>query len=507
MKLTRFSRRGFSSLMATLFVALFAVLAISYMALSNINVQMSRNHRDMNAALSAAESGLEYLHNLMNYYVVTYGIRTFQQEVTEDDAYALFDDLHDFMQVELNGSPMLEGSIVGSPAEIYENGRTGQQIVIPNLMFANNERARFSLQIRQFFDNPMTLEAISMGTMAGISRRITIQYALVKDKRFLEFSVVSKSPVNITDNSLVGTGIYTDWQNPEIAPPVTLAGVSTIDGNISTVLNPEDFDGLGYTLEDVNQGTYGDIHYGEAEVDMPTADDFDTSMYAKETSVLSSGHTYNQKEYYPHAPGSYTTPLPMSVELNRTVYENITIDEKRSIAGNALFKNCVFEGVFYIGTTDGIGTNNVRFENCTFNGPIVTGVPPKFGPEDWKKNALYFTGDCVFNNTTMEEATILAPNYNVDIGNGTGTSTLTGLVLGGVVDVGGDATVDGTIVSMADPLELGEYAGMIDTTIGTSDQGTHNIGVTPSPDRLLPMGISMKILIIRDGNSFVELDN
>ena len=327
MKPTRFSRRGFSSLMATLFVALFAVLAISYMALSNINVQMSRNHRDMNAALSAAESGLEYLHNLMNYYVATYGIRTFQQEVTEDDAYALFNDLHDFIQVELNASPMLEGSSVGSPVEIYENARNGQQIVIPNLMFANKDRSRFSLQIRQFFDDPMTLEAISIGTMEGISRRITIQYALVKDKRFLEFSVVSKSPVNITDNSLVGTGIYTDWQNPEIAPPVTLAGVSTIDGNISTVLNPEDFDGLGYTLEDVNQGTYGDIHYGEAEVDMPTADDFDTSMYADETSVLNSGHTYTQKEYYPHAPGSYTTPLPMSVELNRTVHENKVISD------------------------------------------------------------------------------------------------------------------------------------------------------------------------------------
>jgi hypothetical protein len=507
MKSNRISRRGFSSLMATIFVALFAVLAISFVALSNINVQMARNHRDVNSALSAAESGLEYLHNLMFYYVDTYGIRTFSQQVTEDDAYALFEDLHDFLQVELNGSTMLEGAVVGTVTNFAEGSRTGHQIVVPNVTFADGERGRFSIQIRQYFDDPMTLEAISIGTMGGLDRRILIQYDLVKDKRLLEFSVVSKSPVNITDNSLVGTGIYTDWRNPEIAPPVTLSGVSTIDGDISTVLDPEDFEGLGYTMEDVAQGAYDEIQYGEAQVDMPTAEDFDTSMYSKECSVLSSGHTYNVKEYYPHAPGSYTTPLPNSVELNRTVYENMVISEKRAISGNALFINCVFDGTFYIGTTDGIGTNNVRFENCTFNGPIVTGVPPKFGPEDWKKNALYFTGDCVFNNTSMEEATILAPNYNVDIGNGTGTSTLTGLVLGGVVDIGGDATVDGTIVSMADPLELGAYAGMLDTTIGTSDEGTHNLGLTPSPDRLLPMGISMKILIVRDGNSFVELEN
>ena len=507
MKTKRFSRRGFSSLMSTIFVALFAVLSISFISLSNINVQMSRNHRDVNASLSAAESGLEYLHNLMNYYVATYGIRTFEQQVTEDDAYELFDDLYDFLRVELDGSPMLEGESVGEVVTFSEDGRAGHQIVIPNITFAGGQRARFSIQIRQYSDDPMKLEAVSIGTMGGHHRRILIQYDLVKDKRFLEFSVVSKSPVNITDNSMVGTGIYTDWRNPEIAPPVTLAGVSTLDGDISTVLNPEDFEGLGYTLEDVNQGSYDEIQYGEAEVDMPTADDFDTSMYADMTSNLNSGHTYTQKEYYPHAPGSYTTPLPNSIELNRTVWENTVIEGKRAISGNGLFKNCVFEGIFYIGTTTGIGTNNVRFENCTFNGPVITGVPPKFGPEDWKKNALYFTGDCVFNNTTMAEATILAPNYNVDIGNGTGTSTLTGLVLGGVVDVGGDATIDGTIVSMADPLELGEYAGMLDTTIGTSDAGTHNIGVTPKPENLLPMGISMKILIIRDGNSFIELTN
>ena len=160
---------------------------------------------------------------------------------------------------------------------------------------------------------------------------------------------------------------------------------------------------------------------------------------------------------------------------------------------------------FYVGTTTGIGTNNVRFDNCTFNGPIITGVPPKFGVEDWKKNALYFTGDTSFNNTVMAEVTILAPNYNVDIGNGTGDSTITGLVLGGVVDVRGDATIDGTIVSMADPLELGDLAGMLDTTVGISAQGGHNIDITPKPENMLPMGINTKILLVRDGNSYVEL--
>ena len=50
-----------------------------------------------------------------------------------------------------------------------------------------------------------------------------------------------------------------------------------------------------------------------------------------------------------------------------------------------------------------------------------------------------------------------------------------------------------------------ELAGMLDTTVGISDGGGHTININPSPDRMLPMGISSKILMIRDGNSYVEL--
>lgn len=238
---------------------------------------------------------------------------------------------------------------------------------------------------------------------------------------------------------------------------------------------------------------------------MPTALDFNTFMYFNETTTLASGLKSGKvPEYFPHAPGSYTTPVPNSTELNRTVYENMVIADKRAISGDALFRNCTFEGIFYVGNPSGIGTNNVRFENCTFNGPVITGVPPKFGTEDWKKNCLYFTGDTVFNNTVMGETTILAPNYNVDIGNATGDSAITGIILGGVVDVRGDATINGTIVSMADPLELGAMAGMLDTSIGISDAGGHTITINPSPENLLPVGMASKIIFVRDGNSYVE---
>ncbi|MCK4628729.1 MAG: hypothetical protein KAT56_06970, partial [Sedimentisphaerales bacterium] len=394
---------------------------------------------------------------------------------------------------------------IGEPVTFSNDGRTGLEVAIPFIGFPSDNLAGFTLTIRQYNDDPQTLNIISTGTMAGVSRKVSINYSMTKDTQMLQFAVASKSPIEITDNTTIGTGVYSDWENTAIAPPVTLASISTIDGSVNTVSSSDDFTDAGYALEDKLQGTYEDINYDQPKIEIPSASDFDTSMYAKDVSVLSAGHTTNTKEYFPHAPGNYEQPIVGSIELNRTVYDGVTISDKRAISGNALFRNCIFEGIFYIGTTTGIGTNNVRFEDCTFNGPIITGVPPKFGPEDWKKNVLYFTGGSTFNNSIMEEATILAPNYNVDIGNTSSESAITGIILGGVVDIRGTATIDGSIISMADPMELGNQAYLLDTNIGISEEGNHTINISPSPDRMLPIGIKTKVLMTRDGDTYIEL--
>jgi hypothetical protein len=504
MKFRRHSSGGSTSILAVFFVTLFSVLSISFVAMSNTNLQMARNHRDMLAAQAAAESGLAFIQWHFKDYNQNAAKKTSNNTVNVDDALYNFLNFTTFLQSNLSGI-CGSGSLMTDPATFSENGLTGSEYVIPAIHYVQNSTAKFTIRIRQYNNDPTQLRVISTGAMGDVTRSVSIGYSIAKDNSLIEFAVASRSPIKITDKTTIGTGIFTDWSAPEIAPPVTASNIVTINGDVNTTLGETEIQAAGYSLTDVVKGTYDQINYDQPDIDIPCAADFDTSAYAKETTVLSSGHTTNTKEYFPHAAGSYTTPVMGSIELNRTVYANMIIADRRAIAGNALFRNCTFSGIFYIGTTSGIGTNNVRFENCTFNGPIITGVPPKFGPEDWKKNCLYFTGTSVFNNTDMAEATILAPNYNVDIGNTGGTTALTGLVLGGVVDVRGNATIDGTIVSMADPLELGALAGTIDTTIGISDSGTHTISITPSPDRLLPIGIATKILMIRDPSSFVDM--
>jgi hypothetical protein len=122
------------------------------------------------------------------------------------------------------------------------------------------------------------------------------------------------------------------------------------------------------------------------------------------------------------------------------------------------------------------------------------------------KNCLYFTGEETFQNNTSIPATILAPNFNVNLGNTNPNSgennVLTGAIVGGIVDVRGNAEVYGTIISMYDTSGYSSgYVSNIGATLGdggseTTDPGDVGvINITPDPDKMLPSGITTPIII------------
>jgi hypothetical protein len=131
------------------------------------------------------------------------------------------------------------------------------------------------------------------------------------------------------------------------------------------------------------------------------------------------------------------------------------------------------------------------------------------------RNALTFTGASVFNNTSsIQEATVLAPNFNVNIGStaqvgDTCNSIITGAVVGGIVDVYGDATIHGTIISMYDT--SAHSSGYITNIGDREDGGSESYGtiqgqitIIPDPHRLLPSGISSPIVIKPDLGTYSE---
>jgi hypothetical protein len=279
--------------------------------------------------------------------------------------------------------------------------------------------------------------------------------------------------------------------------------------------NPvEVFDAFGnriYDPSDELQGTYETVHYSRpGPEDMPglKISDYDTSAYKSaipsttvsaagsviQNGVLSTSGVTTRTEYFPHAAGSYTTRASSSsLSLTRYVYENKTIRNVRINGGtNALFKNCIFEDVLYVdcsatGPTSTVSTyNNIRFENCTFNGILVTNTPQALNSGWWMRNALYFTGQATFTNISgYPEATILAPHFNIEIGkldpDADDINEINGSIVGGIVDVRGNAQIHGTIISMADTTV---YSVGYITEIGvTPDGGSGYVGsieITPS---------------------------
>lgn len=209
-------------------------------------------------------------------------------------------------------------------------------------------------------------------------------------------------------------------------------------------------------------------------------------------------------EYFPHGPDGYDDYKSGSVTLERYVHENQTYNNAYLEANqNALFKNCAFEGILYIDCSAYTSSqyNNVRFEDCEFNGVIVTNTPDELS---WQRNALYFTGSANFNNTSdIQEATILAPHFNVNLGDANNgevendENVIKGLVVGGIVDIRGNAEIEGTVISMCD---TSQWTNGFVTNIGatlndggsetTSIEDIGTIEITPDPQQKLCQGFT-----------------
>ncbi len=294
-------------------------------------------------------------------------------------------------------------------------------------------------------------------------------------------------------------------------------------------LIPRDYHNRVYSGSDEIQGYHENVNYGLPDQDnIPGMDigDYNTDLYLDlvngsggNGSIPASGTI--RREYFPHAAGNYTRRRDSaSRQLDRHVYEgqtftNVRLPENR----NALFRNCTFNEVLYIDCNKNSSSyyNNVRFENCRFNGVIVTDTPQYL---KWKENCLYFTGSATFNNTSsIQEATILAPHFNVNLGDANNgqvhnndENIITGAIVGGIVDIRGNATIEGTIISMADTTS---YTSGYVTNIGATledggsetvlieDVGT--ITITPDTDQMLPSGITSPIEIRPVSDSYCEV--
>lgn len=245
----------------------------------------------------------------------------------------------------------------------------------------------------------------------------------------------------------------------------------------------------------------------------------------------------------------------------RPVFKNMTLKNVIIPKGlNALFDNCVFEGVTFVDGTKAITTssgstttsssegmnwsqrkisgdtftkdkvllstgtpttgqtitqgskngNNLRFNNCTFNGPIAGSYASAY---THFANSWEFTGSTLFDNQNDQTATIVSPQVNIEMGSFTNPnaapSTLVGVVVAGNIDIRGTSVVDGSIIVTGDGAgntTLG-YFGPSDGDTNPSampEGGYGRLSIRYNPYRALPDGINLPIEVMPVPDSYRE---
>jgi len=529
--------RGVVLIISMIFVVVFSALAVSMATMVGTNVELALNHHKVGTALSAAESGLE-----CGRYIIADTLPHLQETSFNTVSEAEADQAWNTLCTQVQAQPWING----------QAQQTESQITSPVINFGD---ATTIFHVRFTRTDTHTIELEGIGSNGQALRKVRVNMTITKDNDVLKYAVAGRGRMWLTGDSTIHGDVFSSWDRPEISP-FNMTSDTTVLGTINTVLthdqianqsyqmetldengNPIDINGnpLGsnyadryYGSNDEIQAYHEGIHYGQPDQDMAGMDisDYNTDGYLSGlTNLPSCPSELREVEYFPHASsdeGGYSMPrdgTPSNTwnrRLTRHVYENQTFTNARLPDNyNALFRNCTFEGVLYIDCYKSASSyyNNVRFEDCTFNGTIVTDVPKNL---KWQENCLYFTGEAEFNNNSgLQEATILAPHFNVNLGNTNPQqneyNVLTGAIIGGIVDVRGNAQVFGTIISMCDTTRWSSgYVTNIGATLDDGGSETTELGdvgvidITPDPDQMLPSGITAPIVIVPLQNTYCE---
>lgn len=525
-------RSGVALILTMIILTIIAAFAVALASVAATSVQITDNRQKAGSALSAAQSGIDYARYFAAHIPIN--MVTPNNTVSSDDANTVWTTLCQNLQACTYGgvTVLSSGTFTG-----------GRQITTNPVNISAG--TSFSLRFFRLNASPNIINIQATGTDSSITKTIEMQMRIEKESSVLQYAVAGRGRIIVTGNSTINGPVFSTWRKINWKPPLETTSETTVNGSISTVLTKQQLadagwqlattDALGVPLVDASgniihttgdtiQGYYEGINYAQSASTMPglSENDYDTSSY-KTMCTTTVPLSTTTREYFPHEPGNYTVKKDTGgYRYDRYVYTGQTFTNALLPKGrNALFQNCTFNEVLYVESSSFASStskcNNVRFDNCTFNGVIVTDIP-KNSSIQWIQNCLYFTGTANFNNTSsIQEATILAPNFNVNLGNTAEveageSSTLTGAIVGGIVDIRGNAEVNGTIISTYD---TSAHSDGYVSNIGFADDGgseggvpedVGTINITPDPTNLLPSGITTPIVITPLQDTYREIN-
>lgn len=447
--------RGLISVLALLFLTMFATLAIAYAEMTNNHVQQAKNLTYVQAARMEAEGGLSFIRYQLGQLSLTGGTAN------------LLSNLSTQLGKAINGTANLGGATVS-----FANN----QVTVPTITTDKSGR-NFSTTVT--LQNSLLVVQV-IGRANNLSRTVSMSFKpAIGRSAVLDYGIATKSAVVLTGNASVRGANSAAESNILSATYTTddafdLTGNCNIQGDIYAS-NPAAYATMTGNItiggqSSRNAGISDHIHLGIGAVDFPEVDPtvfepFATTIVDKKTS-LSGNKTFSN--------------IRIKAGTNPSFSGNITL-----------------KGVIYIEAP-----NNVTFTgNLNLTGVIVT---QDAGDNAYATNTIKFAGNTSVQGVEnlpdtsdfhtlrqMPGSFLLAPGFGVAFTGNFGT--VSGCMAADSYSFTGNAggTVHGPIIN---------YSDSAFTLTGNSQIIIDRKG---SPDT--PPGLSAPTKFTPDPTSYVEL--
>jgi Tfp pilus assembly protein PilX len=421
-------RQGVASMMAMMYLVLFAVLAVGFYASTGTNAQVSHNEKRRAESLGAAESGMDY----MRYQLAQVAIPPLVAEAN------ILTEVHKDLKAEIEGTPNMGTKTVGIDAgatKISIPSGTSEYITLAS--DGSKFRAEITRNGRQIIVKVIGCYSSSAKATADRAAVQLIYRTEERPTEFFENGMASRGAVTIDTKNPI-TGIPADQAGilslATTSPPVSMV-TGSISGDITVLagLNPS-----------IAAGTSVGGSSIQADILANHVDHIDPSYLpefpAPDTSIFKK---YATTAY---APG-------------KALYENVYIPANMNpnISGPITFRGVVLV----------MQPNKVTFSgNVNIQGVIVS---DNSGVGTLLTNTITFTGSG--NNHSgletlpdlpqfhelreMGGSFVIAPGFDVKF---TGNfSAISGNIVGDRINIQGssDLNISGSVVALKNTLTLG----------------------------------------------------
>lgn len=432
-------RRGIASVLAMLYMVLFATLAVGFAAATAMNAQISKNERALQQADSAADGGMQFMRYQLGQMTIPAATPTTQLLSTCATALAL----------QLNGTSNMNGHTVQvTNGAIYLPSATDWTSVDPTV--GTRFRAKIT-QSGQF----LVVTVDGAGPSGTIVKALQMQYQQApKAGAILDYGVATEGTL-ATSGSTTITG-QTDPTKGSVlsadmisSTPISIAG-KAVSGDIS-VVNPS----ATISVSGASVGGTTDpvkiLQHEHKGVPAPTFPTVDTSVFTQYATTAYDGSGTCNNCYIP----PNTNP---------------------KFTGGA-----TINGVMWVQAP-----NVVTFRgNTTITGVIVTDTGASAPAFDPNNNILNFAGSV--SATPIQQMATTNPAYNADLVKLTGSfmlapnfavsmtgdfGTVGGSMVVGQLTMSGNAggTVQGSVIGMQDvPLSLNGSSDIVISSTGTTN--------------------------------------